>query len=177
MLLPLGFWADEVATACVAYMSRNDIVGGSDAWNRKFGPLSCGSVSPLRLGCGPVAKLQRAGARLSAPDQVMGCPNVGRPKSPVNLALTTLAQHRAMKSRDDMSAVIKDLQRDHGLLAAFLEATDKIDWRALHKQVVIDATPEPAGVDAQQPTAAPQLREAVSATSFVFRRANLVRAS
>jgi hypothetical protein len=27
--------------------------------------------------------------------------------------------------------VIEGLQRYHGLLAAYLEATDKIDWRAL----------------------------------------------
>jgi len=29
-----------------------------------------------------------------------------------------------------MSAVIGGLQRKHGLLAAYLEATIKIDWRA-----------------------------------------------
>jgi hypothetical protein len=33
-----------------------------------------------------------------------------------------LAQHHVMKSRDNMSAVIEGLQREHGLLAAFLEA-------------------------------------------------------
>jgi hypothetical protein len=42
-----------------------------------------------------------------------------------------------MKIRDNMNAVIEGLQKDHGLLAAYLEATDKIDWRALHKRVVI----------------------------------------
>jgi len=41
-----------------------------------------------------------------------------------------LAHHHVMKTRDNMSAVIEGLQRDHGLLAAYLEATDKIDWRA-----------------------------------------------
>ena len=42
----------------------------------------------------------------------------------------TRAYHHAMKSRDSMNAVIEGLQNDHGLLAAYLEATDKIDWRA-----------------------------------------------
>ena len=59
-----------------------------------------------------------------------------------------------------MSAVIEGLQRDHVLLAAFLEATDKIDLRALHKPVAISHAPEPA-----------------SASPFVFRRANLVQVS
>jgi hypothetical protein len=44
-----------------------------------------------------------------------------------------VAHHHAMKTRDNMSAVIEGLQRDHGLMAAYLEATDRIDWRALHK--------------------------------------------
>jgi hypothetical protein len=60
-----------------------------------------------------------------------------------------------MRNRDDMSAVIEGLQRDHALLAAFLEATDKIDWQALHRRVAISQAPEPS--------------------PFVFRRANLVR--
>jgi hypothetical protein len=81
-----------------------------------------------------------------------------------------------MKIRDNMSAVIEGLQKDHGLLAAFLEATDKIDWRALHKPVVISGPPEPANVEAQQISIAPQLPEVESSTSFTFRRANLVRA-
>jgi hypothetical protein len=38
-----------------------------------------------------------------------------------------------MKTRGNMSAVIDGLQGEHGLLAAYLEATDKIGWRALHK--------------------------------------------
>jgi len=85
-----------------------------------------------------------------------------------------LAHHRAMKTRDDnMSAVIEGLQREHGLLAAYLEATDKIDWRALHKRVVIAETPN---AEVHQVSAATQLPEVVPSTSpFVFRRANLVR--
>jgi len=64
-----------------------------------------------------------------------------------------------MKSRENISAVIESLQRDHGLLAAYLEATDKIDWQALHKPVVM------VNVEARQASSSP----------FVFRRANLVR--
>ena len=66
-----------------------------------------------------------------------------------------LAHHHVMKTRDNMSAVIKGLQRDHGLLAAYLEATGRIDCQAPHKRVVIGEPPE--------------------SSPFVFRRANLVR--
>jgi hypothetical protein len=62
----------------------------------------------------------------------------------------TLAYHHVMKIRDNMSAVIEGLQKDHGLLAAYLEATDKIDWRALHKRVMIGEAPNPADVEAHQ---------------------------
>jgi hypothetical protein len=64
-----------------------------------------------------------------------------------------------MKTRDNINAVIEGLQRDHGLLAAYLEATDKIDWQALRKPVVM------VNVEARQASSSP----------FVFRRANLVR--
>ena len=93
-----------------------------------------------------------------------------------------------MKTRDNMSAVIEGLQREQGLLAAYLESTDKIDWRALHKRVVLDKrvviaeTPKPVNVEARQVSAAPhspqvpQSPEVVPSTSpFVFRRTNLVR--
>jgi hypothetical protein len=89
-----------------------------------------------------------------------------------------------MKTRDNMSAVIEGLQSQHSLLGAYLVATDKIDWRALHKRVVIDKrvviaeTPKPANVEAHQVSAAPHLSqvpqspEVVPSTSpFVFRRA------
>jgi hypothetical protein len=65
-----------------------------------------------------------------------------------------------MRNRDDMSAVIEGLQRDHALLAAFLEATDKIDWRALRRPVAIAPAPK---------------RDCAS--PFVLRRANLVQMS
>jgi hypothetical protein len=77
-----------------------------------------------------------------------------------------------MKNRDDMSAVIDGLRKDHGLLVAFLEAADKIDWRALHKRVAIGETPEPVNVEAQEVPTAPS-----AGPAFAFRRANLVRAS
>jgi hypothetical protein len=81
-----------------------------------------------------------------------------------------------MKTRGNMSGVIDGLQREHGLLAAYLEATDKIGWRALHKPVAITEMPKPFSVEAHQVTAAPQLPEVVPPTSpFVLRRANLVR--
>jgi hypothetical protein len=91
-----------------------------------------------------------------------------------------VAHHHAMKTRDNMSAVIEGLQRDHGLLAAYLEATDRIDWRALHKhkRVVIGEPPKPSNVEAHQASStAPHLPEVVPLTTsaFVFRRANLVR--
>jgi len=68
-----------------------------------------------------------------------------------------LAHHHVMKTRDNMRVVIDGLQRQHGLLAAYLEATDKIDRRALHQRAVIAETPK-----------------APSTSPFVFRRANLV---
>jgi hypothetical protein len=61
--------------------------------------------------------------------------------------LTTLAHHHVMSNRDDMTGVIEGLQRDHVLLAAFLEATDKIDWRALQRRVAIAPAPKPASAD------------------------------
>jgi hypothetical protein len=86
-----------------------------------------------------------------------------------------VAHHHTMKSRDNMSAVIESLQRDHGLLAAYLEANDRIDWRAC---VVIGELPKPINVEAHQAsTAAPLLPEVAPSTTstFVFRRANLMR--
>jgi len=82
-----------------------------------------------------------------------------------------VAHHRAMKTRHNMSAVIEGLQRDHGLLAAYLEATNRIDWRTLHRRVVIGEPPKPSNVEASQ------LPEVVPSTPspFVFRRANLVQ--
>lgn len=83
-----------------------------------------------------------------------------------------------MKIRDNMSAVIEGLQVDHGLLAAYLEATEKIDWRALHKRTVLREALKPVTVQAHKAPTAPQLPEGVPLkSSFVFRRANLARAS
>ena len=64
-----------------------------------------------------------------------------------------------MKISDNISAVIEILQRDHGLLAAYLEATNKIDWQALRKPVMM------VDVEARQASSSP----------FAFRHANLVR--
>jgi hypothetical protein len=80
-----------------------------------------------------------------------------------------------MKNRDEMSAVIEGLRKDHGLLVAFLEAADKIDWRALHRRVAICETPKPVNVEAHEASTASKY--SVSVSAFAFRRANLVRAS
>ena len=83
-----------------------------------------------------------------------------------------------MKSRDNTSAVIKALRKEHGLLAAFLEAGDKIDCRALSRRA---ATAKPINMEAPQASAAPispqvaPLNPAVS--PLIFQRANLMRAS
>ena len=45
-----------------------------------------------------------------------------------------------MWNREDMNAVIEGLQRDHALLAAFLEATDKIEIRARYSAIEISAS-------------------------------------
>lgn len=71
-----------------------------------------------------------------------------------------------------MSAVIEGLQKEHGLLAAYLEATAKIDWPALHNQVSIVEVPKPVDLEMHHASTAPMLPRA-----FAFRRANLARAS
>ena len=74
-----------------------------------------------------------------------------------------------MKTRDNMSAMIEGLQREHGLLAAYLEATDN------HKRVAIAEAPKQVFA-APQLLEVPQLPDLVPPTSpFVLRRANLVR--
>ena len=76
------------------------------------------------------------------------------------------------------------LQKHDVLLAAFLEATDKIDLRALRKRAAAGEMPEPVNVEAHlaeahlasvivdMPQVAPP-KPPVSA--FALRRANLVR--
>ena len=87
-------------------------------------------------------------------------------------------RHCRMKSRDNTSAVIKALRKEHGLLAAFLEAADKIDCRVFNRRT---ATAKPINVEAPQASAAPissqvaPLNPVVS--PLIFRRANLTRAS
>ena len=94
--------------------------------------------------------------------------------------LTTPVHHRVIKTRDEKGAVIMGLHKHHGLLAAFLEATDKIDWRALQKRVPIGEMPEPANVETLQAAIAAELPQVTPAESpvsaFALRRANLVRA-
>ena len=80
-----------------------------------------------------------------------------------------------MKSRDNTSAVIKALRKEHGLLAAFLEAADKLDCRAFNRRA---AMAKPINVEAHQPSAAPVSPQVAPApSSLILRRANLTRAS
>ena len=57
-----------------------------------------------------------------------------------------------MKSRHNMADVIEGLRKEHGLLAAFLEAADKLDCRAFNRRV---AMAKPVNVEAHQASAAP----------------------
>jgi hypothetical protein len=78
-----------------------------------------------------------------------------------------------MKSLDNMADVIAALREEHGLLAAFLEAADKLECRALRV-----AMAKPTNVEGHQASAArvsPQVAPAPS--SLILRRANLTRAS
>jgi hypothetical protein len=113
------------------------------------------------------------------------------------------AQHQIMKIRGDSSAVSKGPDWDHALLAAFLDATSRIDRRALQKTIALGEAPkavdlepvdlEPVNLEAQPISfeADPVSLEAslrllqVQPTStapksqiapFTFRRANLVKA-
>ena len=73
-------------------------------------------------------------------------------------------------------------QHEHdALLAAFLEATHKMDLRALRKQAAREEMPRPVNVEAQVDTIAAAMLDAVPTEStvppFALRRANLVAGS
>ena len=73
-------------------------------------------------------------------------------------------------------------QHEHdALLAAFLEATHKIDLRALRKHAAIEEMPRPVNVETQVETAATAMLDAEqpesAAPPFALRRANLVAGS
>jgi hypothetical protein len=64
-----------------------------------------------------------------------------------------LAQHQIMKIRGDSSAVSKGPDRNHCLLAAFLDATSRIDRRAVQKTIALSEAPnavdlEPVSLEA-----------------------------
>jgi hypothetical protein len=84
-----------------------------------------------------------------------------------------------MTTRDYRGALINGLQKHHGLLAAYLEAAERIDWRALGK-VSIDGMLKPVRLDANRVPSLAELPEVgppgSSMSPFIFRRANLVRA-
>jgi hypothetical protein len=62
-------------------------------------------------------------------------------------ALTMRVQHQIMKIRGDSSGVSKGPNRDHALLAAFLDATSRIDRRALQKTIVLSEAPKAVGLE------------------------------
>jgi hypothetical protein len=75
-------------------------------------------------------------------------PDTGFQARPVYGALTMRAQHQIMKIRGDSSAVSKGPDRDHALLAAFLDATSRIDRRALQKTIALGAALESVDLEA-----------------------------
>lgn len=48
-----------------------------------------------------------------------------------------LWDHRVMRTRHDLRAAIDALCERHSLLASYLEAADRLDWRALNKPMAI----------------------------------------
>src|SRR5260221_12118699 len=69
-----------------------------------------------------------------------------------------------MMARDEKSAVILGLRKHHGLLAAFLEAADKID----HKRMVIGEMPKLVNVKTRQASTAPQLPQVGPSVGSAF---------
>ena len=61
--------------------------------------------------------------------------------------LTMQAQHQIMKIRGDSSAVSRGPVRHHALLAAFLDATSRIDRRALQKTIVLSEAPNAVNLE------------------------------
>jgi hypothetical protein len=94
-----------------------------------------------------------------------------------------------MANRDETSAVMAGLEKHDVLLTAFLEATGKIDLRALRKRAATGEMPEPVNVEAQPVevhSVEAHLASAIADTpqvdppkppalAFALRRANLVR--
>lgn len=70
---------------------------------------------------------------------------------PVYGALTMQAHHHVMKIRGDINAVSLGPDGGHALLAAFLEATGKIDRRALQRRGAPGDTPIAVNPDALPP--------------------------
>ena len=110
----------------------------------------CGAVLPLRF----CKRLKRA-------LHPHGLPFAVPLRRRIYCPLTTLAHHRRMKSRDNMADVIEGLRKEHGLLAAFLEAADKLDCLALSRRV---AMAKPINVEAHQASAAPVLPQVAPLT-------------
>jgi hypothetical protein len=106
-----------------------------------------------------------------------------------------------MKVRGDSNVVSRGSDRDHALLAAFLDATNRIDRRALQRAIVLSEPPEavnsepadlePVNLEPVNLEALPTPLEANPAplkahpastapksivAPYTFRRANLVKA-
>ena len=127
----------------------------------------CGALLPLRF----CKRLKRA-------LHPHGLPFAVPLRRRIYCPLTTLAHHRRMKSRHNMADVIEGLRKEHGLLAAFLEAAGKLDCRAFNRRV---AMAKPVNVEAHQASAAPVLSQGAplipAPSPLILRRANLARVS
>ena len=64
-----------------------------------------------------------------------------------------------------MADVIEGLRKEHGLLAAFLEAADKLNCRALNRR---PAMSKPVNVEAHQAPAAPVSSQVAPAPSSLI---------
>jgi hypothetical protein len=84
------------------------------------------------------------------------------------------------RGRIDESAAMAGLHEHDALLAAFLEATNRLDLRALRNQAASVEIPEPVNVEAQVEIVATEMLDAEApqsaAPTFTLRRANLTRA-
>jgi hypothetical protein len=81
------------------------------------------------------------------------------------------AQHQIMKIRGDSSAVSKGPDRNHGLLAAFLDATSRIDRRAVQKTIALSEAPK--AVDLEPVSLEPVSLEPVSLEAVDLEPVNL----
>jgi hypothetical protein len=86
-----------------------------------------------------------------------------------------------MTNRGGESAVMPGQHEQDALLAAFLEATHRIDLRALRKHAASEEMPRPVNVESQVEIVTVALLDGdppkAAVMPFALRRANLVRGS